>query len=371
MPNSSLAIKKILPADLARLIDHLQILEYKVMGPTVREAAIVYDQIKSIEDLPKGWKDEQEGGYYRLINTGSNQLFDYAVGPDSWKKYLYPKEEVVYSTQLQNGDLIFTTADPVPAKQAFFGIRSCELSGIAILDKVFLNDSFVDGGYAVRRNDLLLIAVNCSRSGNTCFCTSVDSGPGVHSGFDLALTEIYNGEHYFTLEVGSELGASIVENLNFDEADDIAMKNAKKQVEKAKLQQRKLNTNGLKERIYQNLENQPFWEDVAYRCLNCANCTLVCPTCFCSNVEDITQLDGNTTDRVRHWDSCFNLSHSHIAGDSVRQSGSSRYRQWFSHKLASWQDQFDTLGCVGCGRCITWCPVGIDITAEVARLETE
>ena len=128
-----------------------------------------------------------------------------------------------------------------------------------------------------------------------------------------------------------------------------------------------MNTEDIKNLLYRNYEN-PRWKDVASRCLTCANCTLVCPTCFCSTVEDTTDLTGDHAERWRSWDSCFNLGHSYVHGGTLRTSPLSRYRQWMTHKLASWQDQFDTSGCVGCGRCITWCPVGIDITEEVKAI---
>jgi Fe-S-cluster-containing hydrogenase component 2 len=128
-----------------------------------------------------------------------------------------------------------------------------------------------------------------------------------------------------------------------------------------------MDTSGIKELLYRNPEH-PRWDDVAERCLACTNCTLVCPTCFCGSVEDVTDLVGETAERWRRWDSCFTLDHSFLHGGSVRSSTRARYRQWLTHKLASWIDQFGTSGCIGCGRCITWCPVGIDITEEVAAI---
>jgi sulfhydrogenase subunit beta (sulfur reductase) len=113
----------------------------------------------------------------------------------------------------------------------------------------------------------------------------------------------------------------------------------------------------------------PRWDDVAKRCLSCTNCTMVCPTCFCSTVNEVNDLAGEKTTRERVWESCFNEEHSHTAGGAVHPTTKSRYRQWLTHKLATWIDQFGTSGCVGCGRCITWCPVGIDITEEVAAME--
>jgi Fe-S-cluster-containing hydrogenase component 2 len=130
---------------------------------------------------------------------------------------------------------------------------------------------------------------------------------------------------------------------------------------------RTLATDGLREVLLRQLDS-PHWDEVGERCLACANCTLVCPTCFCSSVEDVSDLDGSHAERWRRWDSCFNPGFSHIHGGEVRNSTGARYRQWLTHKLATWHDQFGTSGCVGCGRCVTWCPVGIDLTAEAARL---
>ena len=354
---------------LGPLLDLLQTMTFQVIGPVVRNNAIVYDTISTVDDFPQGYTDEQAGGHYRLKRTEDCSYFSYVVGPDSWKRYLFSREEVLYSTTEDDGELIFKTSRHNPVKRAFFGIRSCELHAIGVQDRVFIESDFADPHYAQRRSDLIFIAVNCTRSADTCFCTSLDTGPKAKSGFDLSITEVLDNGHYFILESGSDIGDEIVRELALNPASDEQVSLSQRAIENAAQQKRKLNVSGIKETIYKNLEHQQFWEDIADRCLNCANCTMVCPTCFCSTVEDRTDLAGSVNERVRQWDSCFNLSHSHIAGGSVRVSSESRYRQWFSHKLASWQDQFDTLGCTGCGRCITWCPVGIDITEEAARLQ--
>jgi Fe-S-cluster-containing hydrogenase component 2 len=136
----------------------------------------------------------------------------------------------------------------------------------------------------------------------------------------------------------------------------------------AKSMRRSMHTEGIKELLYSSYDSE-HWNRVAERCLSCTNCTMVCPTCFCSNVEDITDLKGGYTERWRVWDSCFTNDFTYIHGNpSIRSSTASKYRHWIVHKLASWIDQFGTSGCVGCGRCITWCPVGIDITEEIASL---
>jgi ferredoxin len=222
------------------------------------------------------------------------------------------------------------------------------LNAISIQDKVFLRGPFLDTFYERKRTDTFIVAVNCGKAGGTCFCASMNTGPKAISGFDLALTEVINNtHHYFIVEVGTEFGNDILKNLKYTQAtdDDIAVANEiiKKTVEQMG---RVLNTANLKDILYQNSEH-PRWEQVAARCLTCTNCTMVCPTCFCTTVEDVTDLAGKQADRIRKWDSCFTLDFSYIHGGSVRSSVKARYRQWITHKLASWVDQFGGFGCVG------------------------
>ena len=133
---------------------------------------------------------------------------------------------------------------------------------------------------------------------------------------------------------------------------------------------RALDTGNIQGLLYENAEH-PRWEQVAQRCLTCGNCTMVCPTCFCTTVEDTTNLAGDQAARTRRWDSCFSLDFSYIHGGPVRSSTRARYRHWITHKFAAWIDQFGSSGCVGCGRCITWCPVGIDVTEEIRSLREQ
>jgi ferredoxin len=195
------------------------------------------------------------------------------------------------------------------------------------------------------------------------------TGPKATEGYDLALTELIgDGHHEFLVEIGSESGADVMARIQCNPADDDRLKRAANAVAHTEATMgRRMDTAGIKELLYSNLEHQR-WDNVAARCLGCANCTMVCPTCFCTTVEDHLDLTEHRVDRVRQWDSCFTMDFSHLHGGSVRTSLKSRYRQWMTHKLASWIDQFGTSGCVGCGRCITWCPVGIDITEEAAAI---
>jgi len=343
---------------------------FELIGPTVRDGAIVYDEIATIDDLPAGWTDEQDGGSYRLRQRDDGALFGYAVGPQSWKRFLHPPELKLWRARRgEDGALeVSEEADEAPA-YAFIGVRSCELHAIAIQDRVMMEGEYPDPFYRARREGAFIVAVNCTVAGGTCFCVSMETGPRAESGFDLALTEVLeDGRHYFVCEAGSERGAELLAELPRAEAGPAELGAAEAGVARAVAGQgRAMETAGIKELLYDNYEH-PRWDEVSERCLTCGNCTMVCPTCFCTTVEDGSDLSGATAERTRKWDSCFTMDFSYIHGGSVRATPRSRYRQWMTHKLATWIDQFGSSGCVGCGRCITWCPVAIDITEEVAAI---
>jgi ferredoxin len=346
---------------------------YKVIGPTVRDGAIVYDSFTTSDDLPIGWTDEQDGGTYRLRRRDDEALFGYAVGPQSWKRLLHPPEVRLWRAA-RDGDgalEIDDGADDAPA-YAFVGVRSCELHAIAIQDRVMIGGDYPDPFYAARREGAFLVAVNCTVAGGTCFCVSMETGPRAESGYDIALTEVIEGDrHYFLSEAGSERGAEVLAEVGRAPADAAEFEAAAAGVAEAAANQgRSMDTNGIKELLYDSYEH-PRWDEVSERCLTCGNCTMVCPTCFCTTVEDSSDLAGTSAERTRRWDSCFTMDFSYVHGGSVRASPRSRYRQWMTHKLATWIDQFGTSGCVGCGRCITWCPVAIDITEEVAAIRAD
>ncbi len=339
---------------------------YQVVGPTVRDNAIVYDTLASVDDLPVGYTDEQDGGSYRLKKRDDKALFGYAVGPQSWKRFLHPPVLRLWQARRKGKSFQVIPESHEAPRMAFIGVRSCELHAIAIQDTVFTQGPYNDAIYQSRRENLCIVAVNCGQAGGTCFCTSMQTGPRATGGFDLALTEIMlTDAHYFVVQVGTELGAELLQEVPHRTASDEDSELAERIVQATSEQMgRSLDTTGIKDLLYRNLEH-PRWNEVATRCLSCTNCTMVCPTCFCTTVEDTSDLAGENAERWRKWDSCFNTSFSYISGGSIRSSVKSRYRQWMTHKLASWIDQFGTSGCVGCGRCITWCPVGIDITEEV------
>ena len=336
---------------------------YQVVGPTIDQEAIVYNEITSVDQLPQGWTDRQEAAKYRLERRDDDALFGFVVGPHSWKKYLFPPLTTVASAQKTESGWQMQTPRPDTTKHAFLGVRACELAAIAIQDRVFTGGPYVDPVYNSRRTNAFIIAVNCAQSASTCFCTSMNSGPQCSSGFDLALTELEDG---FEVESGSDAGTAVLERLTKQPLTSEHSKLAAAARQQAVDQQTKqLNTEGIRDLLLGNLDH-PRWNDVGEICLGCTNCTMVCPTCFCSSVEEVSDLANEDVERQRHWDSCFNLSFSYMSHGTTRNTIASRYRQWLAHKLGSWEDQFGTSGCVGCGRCITWCPVGIDLTEEVA-----
>ena len=340
---------------------------YRVLGPTIRDQAIVYDDIAAIDDLPRGWTDEQEGGTYRLVHRDDEAIFGYAVGPHSWKKFLHPPTQPLWRTERAGGE-VRVVPEPMPAERlAFFGVRSCDLHAINIQDRVLIGDAYADPRYRARRERAFVVAVNCGKAGGTCFCVSMKTGPRVTSAFDLVLTEIVNGQE-FLIEAGSDAGRALLAELPQRPATETDSASANAIIARtAETMGRTMRSDDLRELLQRNL-NHPRWDDVAERCLTCGNCTLVCPTCFCTSTEDESDLHGATTSRKRRWDSCFTLDFSYIHGGSVHPSNRSRYRQWMTHKLSTWWDQFGSSGCVGCGRCITWCPVAIDITEEVRAI---
>jgi ferredoxin len=351
------------------LLNELRQHGYACIGPTIRDGAIVYEEIRYEQDLPIGYTDEQDGGIYRLKKRNDQARFGYTVGSQSWKRYLFPPATLLVKVQRTPDGFLADVPEEQAPRYAFIGVRACDLHAIAVQDRIFLQGPYVDSAYKVRREAAFILAVNCGQAGRTCFCLSMNTGPAAKTGYDLALTEILeNGRHEFLVEVGSERGSEVARQLPSRLATEEDTAAAQRMVDRAIAGMgRAMDTAGIKELLYRNLEH-PRWEEVAARCLSCANCTIVCPTCFCSTVDEVTDLTGGHSERWRRWDSCFTAAHSYIHGGSVRSTTLSRYRQWMTHKLATWIDQFETSGCVGCGRCITWCPVGIDITEEVRAI---
>jgi ferredoxin len=343
---------------------------YRVIGPAVQDGAIVLRELASADELPFGWGVELAAGRYRLRRRADDAAFGHAAGPQSWKRFLHPPREKLWSATRTADGFEVSEDDEQPPRYAFLGVRPCDLRAIEIQDRVLGQPG---SRYAGRREAAFVIAVNCTEPGETCFCASLGTGPGAgQDGFDLALTELVSeGGHRFLADVGSARGAAVIGQAPSREADAGDIRGARTAVEAASDQMgREMDTSGLRE-LMAGSHGAARWDDVAARCLTCGNCTLACPTCFCTSVEDSSDLTGEHAERWELWDSCFDLDFSYLHGGSVRTSPKSRYRQWLTHKLGTWHDQFGSSGCVGCGRCIVWCPAGIDLTEEVKALRAE
>lgn len=345
---------------------------YQVIGPTTRDGAIVLSELDSAQELPFGWGVRLAPGGYRLEERADRAAFGHSAGPQSWKRYLHPPREKLWSVRRSDGQIEVDGADGSDPRMAFIGVRPCDLRAIQIQDQVLGVGQHAASRYAARRAGVFIVAVNCTEPGETCFCTSMGTGPEAGPGYDLALTELADdGEHRFLVDVGSPAGADMLAEVPTRPADEVILGRARSAVsEAAGLMGRSMPADVLHD-LMAGSHTAARWDDVAERCLTCGNCTMACPTCFCTTVEDVSDLSGEHAERWQLWDSCFSLSFSYLPGGPVRSTDRSRYRQWLTHKLGTWHDQFGSSGCVGCGRCIVWCPVGIDLTEEVAALQAE
>jgi ferredoxin len=347
------------------LFDVLDGQGFRTLGPVVRDGAIQYVDLVDAKQLPVGWRDRQAPGGYRLEQTGSERCFAWANGPQALKPWLFSARELLWESQRRNDTgLRFTSHREQRRPLALIGARACDLAALALQDQHFLAD-IEDPYYAARRRGLFIVAVHCTQAADTCFCASTGDGPRAETGFDLALSESDAG---FLIEIGSEPGSAVAAQLPLEAAADGLAHAAKEEITAAaKAQQRRLPSRNLRDTLFARL-HAPHWDQVAERCLSCGNCTSVCPTCFCHAELDQPELDGAGSHHLREWDSCFSEGHSYLHGFVVRPDTMHRYRQWLTHKLGSWHEQYGRSGCVGCGRCITWCPVGIDITQEAAAI---
>jgi len=353
-------------AGLQTLLDALHEAGFRCIGPQLRDGTIVYDTLTDAGQLPQGVRDRQSPGVYRIEQTGSPRHFNWANGPQALKPLLFAPRETLWRAEhdTDHGIRFIETRESSPPL-AVIGVRACDLAALGLQDQHFLEGSYADPYYASRRKNLFIVAVHCTAPADTCFCVSTGDGPRAEQGFDLALHELDDG---YLLQLGSEHGESIAKKLVLTPVSDAQSQQAREElVTAARQQTRGLPSRNLRDALFANLSH-PHWDLVAERCLSCGNCTSVCPTCFCHNEFDNGALSNAESEHVREWDSCFTQGHSYIHGVTIRADTAKRYRQWLTHKLGSWHDQYGRSGCVGCGRCVSWCPVGIDLTEEAAAI---
>jgi ferredoxin len=353
-------------AQVGTLVAELMALGYQCLGPAVEHGAIVMRELDTPDAIPRGLQAEQAPGSYRVTRDPLNRYFAWANGPQAVKPQTFAPQESLWRVERDAaGALQFSAVLPEAPALAIIGVRACDLAALALQDAHFLREGRHDAHYASRRERLFLVAVQCAEPAATCLCASTGDGPTPSTGYDISLAELADG---FIAVAGSAKGEAVLDALKLPMATLQQLEMAEKQGQDAAASQvRSLPGRNLREALMSRLEH-PRWDEVATRCLACGNCVAVCPTCFCHAETDQPALNGQSSEHSRIWDSCFGEAHGHLHGFNVRPDIRSRYRQWLTHKLATWHDQFGRSGCVGCGRCIAWCPVGIDLTEEVAAL---
>lgn len=358
------AMASIIDTGLGELIAELRRRGFTVVGPTLRDNAIVLAEIDDAAQLPYGWGVDTAPGTYRVRPRADRKAFGHSAGPGSWKQFLHPPRQLIWSSD--------DSESVQPPRYAFLGVRGCDLAAIGVLDRVLAGGAHPDGAYTGRRDGAFIVAVNCTEPGGLCFCASMGTGPACGPGYDIALTERVVGEAIsYLVETGTDAGVDVLDAIPHRAAEAAEIAAADDEIASAAtVMGRAMPERDLRQLLV-DARDSPHWDDVASRCLTCGNCTMVCPTCFCTSTSDVTDLTGQHAQRWMEWASCFELDFTFVHEGPVRHSGPSRYRHWLTHKLSSWHDQFGSSGCVGCGRCIAWCPTGIDITEEMAVFDLE
>ncbi len=357
----------------ARLDDLIAMLRAdgrRVVGPVVEDGALRMVEIDEAADLPFGWTAGAAPGTARLARRDpddprADRAFDNGPAWQGIKPWTFPSRVDALNVELSDdGHVSVRVRAPESTPTAVIGARACDLAALAVHDRVLEGGPAVDPDYAARRRDLMVIAVECAFAVSTCFCTSMGTGPEVEAGADVVLAEVVGG---FVARAGSAAGTRLLERLGLAPAAAGDVSEARAQVARTRASMgNSVQTEGLHDRLLANLDH-PRWDAIAERCLACANCTLVCPTCFCTGLEVGSDLDGRSSTATRSWDSCFTAGYAQVAGGgSFRPRQRDRYRQWLTHKFGTWWDQFGSSGCVGCGRCVAWCPVGIDVREELS-----
>ncbi len=288
-------------------------------------------------------------------------LIEFDLPKKSCKGIFFPQTEKLFDLEIENGRYAGVEEKDIPdEKRVLFGSRPCDARAMGILDKVFEEDAEeIDPYYSKRRDQTTVISMGCSDPPKHCFCTSLDAGPHSIEGSDMLWTDI--GEKYL-VEVLSDKGEELfMENSdNFQEASEGEKKKAERVKEESREQiSNDLKTDGLMETLDDSFMSD-YWKKIADRCIGCGICTLLCPTCHCFDINDVECHSGGC--RERTWDSCqYEYYSIHASGYNPRPEKEHRVRNRLLDKYLYKPKNHDEIACVGCGRCIRYCPTNIDI----------
>ena len=333
--------------------------------------------LEALKGLTKDYKvfvPARDGDFhtFKPLENGTNPDLGYQNTRLSPRSLIYPQSERMfdYSLDENDPDAHILKEDPKDySAQALVGIRPCDVHAFQIVRLNFDNPEYRDPFWVKRFEATTFVGLGCNEPCATCFCTAMGGGPFDEKGLDVLLYDLDDG---YLARGLTEKGETFLEKAQGGEkADKKALKQAEEHAAKAtETMPDPVPLEPIKQRNINDLFDAPFWEDVAFPCLNCGTCTFLCPTCWCFDIQD--EVQGNQGDRIRNWDSCmFPLFTLHGSGHNPRDQKFQRVRQRFMHKLKYYVDKYDEgFQCSGCGRCVQFCPVNIDIR-EVLQLMSD
>lgn len=278
-------------------------------------------------------------------------------------KALYlPQTEAIYAYKTQGRNLAIAEVPQDDQPQVIFPMRHCDVQGIVCLDKVFLDERYVDGQYAHKRQQTTVFALRCNTPKATCFCTSMGVDPQ-KADAAAADVEVYDLGEAFALEPLTDKG-----QLALAKAGEL-LKDQPVQLPPVPERSLQLSTEGLPQKLA-GMFDDPIWNDFMFKCLGCGTCTYICPTCHCFDINNKQR--GEVGLKLRTWDSCMYPEYTLMAGGhNPRPGKKERVRNRFLHKLQYFNEKHDMFLCVGCGRCLKKCPMNIDITKFIRQVMKE